>query len=377
MDIAITQANLTLYGGAERVILKIAQHYHAKIYTAEYNPDTTFPEFRDLDVITIGSFSKLKKILPYGRVMQGLNYGLGFYNLKLDDYDVINAHIAPSHWIRNKNEKVLWYCHTPLRDIYDLYSFRLSLKKWYQKPVYVLGAKIAKKIDQKEVKRIEFIFANSENVKRRISKYYGREDAVVLNGGIEYEKYANLGDDKYFFYPSRISPNKRQDFALRAFEIFKKQNKGYRLILTGAVSKDKAFEDYYNKIKKEAKKIGDIEIFDNISDEKQRELYSKATAVLYTPLNEDYGLVPLEAMASGKPVIAVNEGGPKETIENNKTGFLINDEKEMAAKMAFIAEHPKIAEDMGKRGIERIKKKYSWSRFFNEFDKGLRKVMKA
>ncbi|MEM3245951.1 MAG: hypothetical protein QXN16_04240, partial [Candidatus Micrarchaeaceae archaeon] len=86
MDIAIAQSNLTLYGGAERVILKIAQHYHAKIYTAEYNPDTTFPEFKDLDIIVVGS-NKLKKILPYGRVMQGLNYGLSFYNLKLEDYD--------------------------------------------------------------------------------------------------------------------------------------------------------------------------------------------------------------------------------------------------------------------------------------------------
>ncbi|MEM0147554.1 MAG: glycosyltransferase [Candidatus Micrarchaeaceae archaeon] len=376
MDIAIAQSNLTLYGGAERVILKIAQHYHAKIYTAEYNPDTTFPEFKDLDIIVVGS-NKLKKILPYGRVMQGLNYGLSFYNLKLEDYDVINAHIAPSHWIRNKNEKVLWYCHTPLRDIYDLYKFRLSLKKWYQKPVYVVGSKIIKKIDQYEVKKIEFIFANSVNVKKRIIKYYGRDDAIVLNGGIEYEKYANKGDDKYFFYPSRISPNKRQDFALKAFEIFKKQIKGYKLILTGAVSNDKIFKEYYDEIKREANKIGDVKIFKNVSEKMQIELYSKATAILYPPLNEDYGLVPLEAMASRKPIIAVNEGGPKETIENGKTGFLINNEKEMAEKMIFIAEHPKIADLIGKKGADRVKEKYSWDKFFIEFDKGLKKTMKS
>ena len=56
-------------------------------------------------------------MMPYGRVSQGLNYGLSFYNFKIkEDYDVINAHIAPSHWIRNRNERVLWYVHTPLRD---------------------------------------------------------------------------------------------------------------------------------------------------------------------------------------------------------------------------------------------------------------------
>ena len=62
-------------------------------------------------------------------------------------------------------------------------------------------------------------------------------------------------------------------------------------------------------------------------------MYSKCTAVLYPPLNEDYGLVPLEAMASGKPIIAANEGGPKETIADNKTGILVNSAEEMANAM--------------------------------------------
>ncbi len=372
MQIAITQANLTLYGGAEKVVLKIAQHYNATIYTAEYNESTTFPEFKDLDIVTIGS-KRLGRLLPYGRVMQGLNYGMAFYNAKLDDYDVINAHIAPSHWIRHKNDHVLWYCHTPLRDVYDLYSYRLSLKKWYQKPAYMLGANAVKAIDKKMVKKIEYIFANSANVKNRIKRYYGR-DAVVLNGGIDYENFDCRDDRKYFFYPSRISPNKRQDFAIRAFLEAKNRLKGYQLIISGAVSQDRAFQEYYEKIKKMVSNEPSIKILVNVSDSEQKELYSNATAVLYPPINEDYGLVPLEAMASGKPVIAVNEGGPKETIENGKTGFLVNNEREMAERMVYIAEHPAIAHEMGKRGAIRVKEKYSWKRFFEEFDKGLKKV---
>ena len=381
IKLIIAQSNLTLMGGAERVLLKIAQRYNAKIYTAEYEPNNTFEEFKYLDVQTIGRNSWLK-LLPYGRISQGLNYGLAFYNLKLkEDYDVINAHMAPSHWIRNKNERVLWYCHTPLRDVYDLYEYRLSLKKPYQRPVYKIGINAIRRIDQNIVKKIEFIFANSKNTESRIVKYYGRKDAEVLNGGINYKEFKNNGDYKYFIYPSRISPNKRQEYAISAFKKFRaklsaKEKDKYKLIICGAVSKDKAFQEYYKKIKEEVRKTRNIQIITDASEKKLALLYSRATAVLYPPLNEDYGLVPLEAMASEKPVIAVNEGGPKETVVHGKTGFLVNSEDEMAEKMKYITEHPSIANNIGRNGRKRVEENYSWEVFFKKFDKKLQEIKK-
>ena len=87
--------------------------------------------------------------------------------------------------------------------------------------------------------------------------------------------------------------------------------------------------------------IGDIEIVNDVNgQEAQGDLYSNCTAVLYPPINEDYGLVPLEAMASYKPVIAVNEGGIKETVEDGKTGMLVNTIEEMGNAMKEIAENP-------------------------------------
>jgi glycosyltransferase involved in cell wall biosynthesis len=377
MRMVMTQSNLTLRGGAERVLLKIAQHYDAKIYTAEYNLGTTFQEFRDLDVEVIGS-GMLKRVLPYGRVAQGLDYGLGFYNFRIkEDYDVINAHMSPSHWIRNKNSRVLWYCHTPPRDVYDLYKFRLSLKKPREKPIYALGAEGVRLIDQSVVKRIEFILANSGNTKSRIMQYYGRSDAKVLPGGIDYGLYKRGGDRKYFVYPSRFSPNKRQDYAIRAFRAFNRVKKGYRLVLCGAVSKDKAFQGYYKSIRRLAGTVGNIEFIENANDKKLRGLLSNSTAVLYPPLNEDYGLVPLEAMASGKTVIAVNEGGPRATIKNGKTGFLASSEEEMARCMLFVADHRSIAEAIGREGMREVRAHYSWDAFFRVFDKKAREVAKG
>lgn len=374
MKLAIAQSNLTLFGGGERVVLKIARHYDAKIYTAEYDGKATFPEFKELDVEVIGS-KPFASFLPYGRVMQGLNYGLSFYNYKVrDDYDVINAHMAPSHWIRNKNERVMWYCHTPLRDVYDLYKFRLSLKKPYQRPVYALGASAVRLMDKGVVRKLEYIFANSDNTKSRIAEYY-RRDAEVLNGGVDYRLYRNDGDGKYFFYPSRISPNKRQEYAIRAFSMFKKRKKGYRLIIAGPISKDRQFSSYYeNEIAPLARKVGDVAILGSVSDRRSRELFSRATAVLYPPINEDYGLVPLEGMASGKPVIAANEGGPKGTIVDGETGFLVDGESEMADRMIYVAEHD--MSKMGRNGMSRVREKYSWKRFFKVFDARVRRIAK-
>jgi glycosyltransferase involved in cell wall biosynthesis len=376
MKLVMTQSNLTLKGGAERVVLKIAQHYKAKIYVAEYNPQTTFGEFSDLDIQVIAK-QGLLKALPYGRASQGLNYGISFYGMRIrDDYDVINAHMAPSHWIRKNNDHVLWYCHTPLRDIYDLYHYRLSLKKIHQKPVHIIGAKAVKMLDQGVVKNIEKIVTNSYNVRSRVVKYYGRRDATVLGGGVDYENYKKGDDKKYFFYPSRISPNKRQDYAIRAFDIFKRQVKGYKLVIAGPVSTDKFFYNYYRKIEALANSIGDVQILTSVDEKMLKELYSNCTAVVYTPVNEDYGLVPLEGMASSKPIVAVREGGIKETVEEGKTGLLSNSIEEMANSMKEIAENPSLAEQMGKSGRERVVKHYSWEKFFKEFDKNLKEVKK-
>lgn len=370
MKLAIAQSNLTLKGGAERILLKIAQHYKAPIYVAEYNNEDTFPEFLDMDIRVIKN-NGISSKLPYGRISQGLNYGLAFYNLSLgDEFDVINAHMAPSHWVRNKNERVLWYCHTPLRDIYDLYHYRMSLRKLHMRPIYMTGAAAVKSIDQGVVKKIRYIVANSNNIKTRIEKYYKRDDAAVLGGAVDFKKFSNQGDDKYFFYPSRISPNKRQDYALEAFRIFSSHVRGYKLIIAGAVSKDKFYYDYYRQMVEMGEKMGKV-VFMTAppTDSGIIDLYSRSTAVLYPPVNEDYGLVPLEAMASSKPIIAINEGGPKETIKQNKTGMLVSTPAEMARAMEKIAKNSELAARMGKAGRKYVEKEHSWEKFFKEFDR--------
>ncbi|MCL5100966.1 MAG: glycosyltransferase [Candidatus Marsarchaeota archaeon] len=370
----IVQPYLNIKGGVERVILEIARHYDAPVYTLEYNKNGTFPEYKNVDVKIIGKDIPLSDMLPY-RASQGLRYGYNFYNLELkEDYDVINAHISPSEWIRHKNAKVLWYCHTPPREVYDLYKTRMQTRSYKERFLYATMAKAYKIIAGKVVRQIEDIATNSNTTKTRIKKYFNR-DATVINPGIDYNKFYNESDSKYFLYNSRIVVNKRQEYVITAFKKFlsTRKNRDYKLVLAGMLSKDPEHIAYYEKLKKMSKGYP-VTFITNMSDNTLRSLYANSTATLFAAINEDFGYVPLEGMASSKPVIAVNEGGPTETIINEKTGFLINSPEEMADKMKYLVEHKNFSESMGKEGRKHVSKNYSWEEFFRKFDAELKKV---
>ena len=376
MKLLITHHNLNERGGAEKVLLKIAQRYDATIYTMGYDKEGTFEEFKHLDVQVIKGKRFLGDILPQ-RVSNALYYGYNFYNLKIhDDYDVINPHSSPSEWVRNRNPKALWYCHTPPRELYDPTVAKLRKKSIGESLLYNGLSGIYRRIEKNIVRKIEAIATNSENTRARIKTYLGG-NASVINPAVDLKEFHDNGNEKYFLYPSRISEQKRQDYVIKAFQRFSKENKrAYKLVIAGGLSKRyRDFGGYFEKLKK--MDTGNVLFKLNPTDSELRGLYSRCTAVLFSAINEDFGIVPLEGMASSKPVVSVNEGGPKETILNGKTGFLVNSEDEMADSMSFLISNSSIAHDMGKAGRRRVEKYYSWNTFFEKFDRLARKVAKS
>jgi glycosyltransferase involved in cell wall biosynthesis len=374
MKLLITQHNINERGGAEKVILKIAQKYDATIYTLGYDQKGTFEGFKDVNIHVFRERGKFNSLFP-ARVGNALHYAYGFYNLKIkEDYDVVNPHMSPSEWVRNNNPRALWYCHTPPREVYDSTVSGLRKKTLKEELLYKSLSKVYTRIEKGVVNDIETIATNSNTTANRINHIFHRK-AQVINPAIDFEKFKNNGDAKYFLYPSRIAEQKRQEYAIEAFSRFRKMGKytDYKLILAGSMSKRYTdFSKYYDKLK--ATKAQNVIFRLNPTDKELMEMYSKATAVLFSPINEDYGIVPLEGMASYKPVISVNEGGPTETIVDGKTGFLVNSPNEMANKMKFLVENKSISKEMGKAARKRIENNYSWKAFFNKFDTLARKT---
>jgi glycosyltransferase involved in cell wall biosynthesis len=373
MKLAIAHPFLRLKGGAERVVLKIAKHFDAKVYCSVYEPENTFPEFKELDIEIIESkLWPVASLLP-ARVGSAAVAGEQFYFKKLEDYDVINAQGTPSEWIRNRNSPVVWYCFSPNREAFDLYEWRMGRRNPLQKALYWSFIQPYRKIEFSVVPRIEHIFAISKNVQIRIKKYLSRESEILMPG-VDYKDFHSGDFEKYFFYPSRIAPEKNFEMAIEAFKKFKRKHKEWKFVIAGSLDRNRPEHvAYYNKIKEMLG--GDGKIMLNLPTEKIVELYSDCLCVLYTPVNEDYGLIPLEAFASYKPCIAINEGGPKELVRKD-AGYLVNNSAEMEEKMDYLAEHGEEAERMGKVARRYVEEEFSWKRFLKRFGEVCLKLSK-
>ncbi len=372
MRVAIVQPFLNQFGGVERVVLKMAQFYNAPIYVVDYEPDKTYPEFKNLDVrkIKYPKWVNLFKFLPY-KAFLGLKYGIAMMFYKFNEkYDYIIVNYPPSEWLSLRNKNVVWYCHSPLRDAYDLYEYRQKNRMKLDKFYFKILISIFKFIDKHAVNRIKTIIANSENVKRRIERYFDVE-SIVIHPCVDVEKYKNNGDGKYFLNVSRFVPNKRQDYIINVFERFHDlydKNGEYKLILAGGVSENPDGKTYLNELKNFVKDKPFIKIIENPTEEEIIDLYSKCTAFLFAGLDEDFGIVPLEAMASGKPVISVAEGGPKEYIKNEKNGFLAYNIDDFIRYMNEMANKPHYSQMIGENAIKTIKENFSWNKFFEKMN---------
>ncbi|MGC8585908.1 MAG: glycosyltransferase, partial [Thermoplasmata archaeon] len=168
----------------------------------------------DIRIIPFPKWVNFFKFLPY-RAFAGLKYGIAFYFYKFKEhYDYIIANYPPSEWISTRNKNVVWYCHSPLRDAYDLYEYRQKNRMNIDKFYFKILITIFKFVDKLAVHRIKTIIANSQNVQKRIKKYFNRE-SVVIYPAVDAEKYKNNGDGKYFLYVSRFVPNKRQEYVIK------------------------------------------------------------------------------------------------------------------------------------------------------------------
>ena len=307
--IGIFHDTLTLKGGADRAIIELANHLDADLITSGFNPELRKWVDIKIKVIDIGNIL-IKYIYPIGFNLEApLRF---FLNRKKFDYDIYIFSLFSSIFAARPNKLNIWFCHTPNRILYDLREIRLKRANIIKKLFYKIYIKILYSRDQNIIKNnIQKIITNSKNVQTRVRKYY-KQKAEVIYPPINTKKFKFKKFGDFYLAVSRLIPEKRIDLIAKAF--IKLPND--RLIIVGDGPEKK-------KISKIIKNYKNIELLSNVDDRKLIELYSTCLATIYMPFNEDFGLVPLEGMASGKACIAANEGGCKETVINGKTGFLI------------------------------------------------------
>ncbi|MEN3015005.1 MAG: glycosyltransferase family 4 protein [bacterium] len=163
----------------------------------------------------------------------------------------------------------------------------------------------------------------------------------------------------YYYFPSRFAYNKRQHLVIEALK-YAKGN--FKVIMTGQIE-EKYFRNYIKPLLNDPQINQRLEIMEYVDETIKRKLYARAIAVIFTPFDEDYGYVTLEAFYSSKSVITVNNSGAcLEFVQNNKTGIVCKPSPESIAKaMDFLYENKSIAIQMGKNAKQFIEgKNISW-----------------
>jgi glycosyltransferase involved in cell wall biosynthesis len=294
--IALVHDFLCSIGGSERIFQYICEEFpEADAYTLAYNASKTLPYFTNRDIRTtwLNTFVQSRDAFRWSFPVA--TYAME--SLDLSQYDIVLTSSATvAKYVKVPNGKHICYCYIPTRAIwhFDEY-FRGSFKAKALKPFLPY----LRKRDYAAAQRIDKFVAISEASKSYIKRYYQR-CSQIINCPINLDQFAPSQNRKdYYLIVSRLDQWKRVDYAIDAFN---RMGLPLRIVGTGECE---------SQLKSMAK--SNITFVGRVDDAALAQEYSQAIAVIFTPLLE-YGLTPLEANASGTPVICYGKGGITETM---------------------------------------------------------------
>lgn len=311
MRVALVHDWLNQMGGAERMLLTMTRMFpDAPIFTAIYDPGSVDPAFRSLDVRT-SFMQRLPFVKRHHQPYLPL-YPLAFEQFDLSQFDlVISDSSAFAKGVITRPDALhVSYCHTPMRFAWSFENYVArervgSFSRMALAPVM----NWLRMWDVTSAARVDYFIANSPVVAARIAKYYRRE-SVYIPPPVDTSRFAvsrQRGD--YFLIISRLIPYKRIDLAVEAFT-----HLGLPLRIVGAGRDEKRLRAMAGK---------NITFLGRLSDQAAREQLAGCRAFIF-PGEEDFGIAPLEAQASGKPVIAYGAGGALATVLPGKTGVFFS-----------------------------------------------------
>lgn len=293
--------------GGEKVVEALCRLLPgADIFTLFYDPERISPFLRSHNITT----SFLNPFRRYYRSLLPL-MPVALEHMDLREYDlVISSESGPAKGVLTSSRtRHICYCESPMRYLWDLYPAYIhewtssALKRALIAPM----SSYMRLWDYASAARVDTFIANSQNVQRRIWKAYRRESEVIYPP-VEVDTFYGGASDEYYLVVSELVAYKRISDAVRCLKRMKRPLK--------VVGDGPEFKDLRQLAGPETEFCG------RVSAPQLRQLYSRCRAVLM-PGEEDFGIVPVEAMASGKPVIALGRGGVLESVpeRNPRAGF--------------------------------------------------------
>ena len=339
MKILILFPHFISPGGAAKTLLKYAKELQLKGHQIEIVCAKISKEFleenseltiRELHIPVSSSFLYWL-LFPFWQIK---------VNRILKNYKdhVLYPHVLPSNWwawifkLTHKDRKIVWHCHEPSAFIHS--------DTWINaihNPVMRIGAKLAnpilKRLDLYLEKKNDLVYCNSMFVMNQYEKVYHRKaNALIYPPIIIKDITPNPYRKKQILSVSRLTKFKQLDILIDVFFLISHKYPNYKLVIIG---EGEETENLKKKIL-DHKMEHHIQLIGKVSNTTLEEYFLSSKATVMCSENEPFGLVPVESMMYGTPVIAHNSGGPKETIAHNETGFLFNNKIELKTYLEAI-----------------------------------------
>jgi len=311
LKVALLHDYLNQYGGAERVLEELHELFpSAPVFTSMYWPEKMSATIRGLDVRT--SFMQRLPLVTRNHQPFLLLYPLAFESFDLNEFDVVisNSSAFCKGVITAPGTLHICYCLTPMRWVWNYHAY-VERERLGTLARLVLPAAISqlRSWDVATAQNVDRFLAISRTVAARINKYY-RRDSAVIYPPVNCDAFAQSTTrvDDYYLIVSRLIPYKRIDLAVDAFTRL-----GLPLKIVGSGGRDLPAL--------RARAGRNVEFVGRVSDAELKQLYARCRGLVF-PGEEDFGIAPLEANASGRPVIAYAGGGALDTVVDGDTGVL-------------------------------------------------------
>ncbi|HOP46403.1 MAG TPA: glycosyltransferase [Desulfobacteraceae bacterium] len=301
---------LSVMGGAERLTLLLAHALGNVDLCVGYRVAGTVSD-KDLEGIKCCFLTSQCDNPGWRTIKLSRVFGSKTGFLSRYEWVLYSGTVAPVAVKNHPEGRNLLYCHTIPRFAYDLENYYMSLLPRWQIPLFKALIVYTRRYYEAAISKMDTIIVNSENVKKRVKKFIGLDSKVVYPP-CETDNFRWYGQDGYYLSTARLENFKRVDLIVKSFIRMPDR----KLVVTSGGTELK-------RLKRLANGAPNITFTGWTGEDELRKLMGSAIATIYIPVDEDFGMSPVESMAAGKPVIGVSEGGLLESVIPGETGVLL------------------------------------------------------
>ena len=385
MRLLVVHPHITYLNGSTRFILQVVKHL--RLMGIDISLLTLFCDFsfkkvyENVEFITIADNRFHPKKIKFWIYLPVLDTFISRI-VEKGHYEILFVNVFPANFLSVpiiRKVPSIWYCHEPSDFIHNKEALRNLHGSIYwlayaaRGPLKVLDCSIARLFD--------IVLCNSRYTRSLIREIY-KIDAQVVYPGVDLEhfspherleKYRYEKQKKVIFTVSYLARTKRIDFLLLVINKLLKKRRDFVVKIAGAGEDEQRLRALSKKLELDHH----LEFLGFVDESKLPFFYNESYLVVYPAAFERFGLVPLEAMACGKPVVACIPGGPAETIIHNRTGILVehNDVEGMVNALDSLLSDPDKVIRMGKYAREHVENNFSWNKTVEAICSRLRKMV--